>query len=973
MSHRNKMSSWSFRLYPRLVRVPLIFGALLFLTIAFLLSACGAGGLEAEFEASATSGQAPLAVSFTNKSKSADEFHWDFGDGATMTTSTTDVVTHEYTEAGTHTVTLTATKKGEPSESLTATLTIAVNPGTLAKVDIDPTEITLAPGETHAFSAEALDQGDNLIPGLAFVYRSDDDAGQVDSGGTFTAGTKVGTYESAVTVEVTQGSVTKSATARAAIALGPLDRVLLSPETVELDIGQSQEFSAEAVDAYGNPIPEAQLSWEIAEALGTMADDGILTVGTQAGTFDEGVVVTARLDSLSAQATASVTVKPGPIEAVTVTPVEITALETQQLEVVAADQYGNPVSGVEVGGVVAWAVTDESAGSVTRTGLLTVGEVAGSFPDAVEARVTQGELVRTAMASVTITPGPLEQVVIAPDLAEIGIGMTQQFVAVGADQYGNRISGLAFTWSAENGGGTIDENGLFTAGTTSGTYEETVKAETTEGDITRSGTANVTVEPDRIAFRSDRNDDQYDIYIMDVDGSNQKRLTTTAEDETRPSWSPDGRRIAYNDDDGDILAMNDDGTWTVALLAGREGYEPAWSPDGTKIAYQSWEHVPSEIYVMDIGGGDLTRVTDNSAYDDYPAWSPDGVKIAFMSDRDGNIEIYLMNADGSDQRRLTNHPAVDAFPAWSPDGTKIAFMSDRDGDYEIYVMSADGTNVRQLTWNNGIWDQSPTWSPDGERMVFASGRDTEPGQSEIYVMDEDGSNVSRLTNNSASDVLPVWAPRKAGVEVTEASVIIPDASTLKAKTVQGVTVGAREAVVRIETDLGSGSGFIIDPDGLILTNSHVISDAEEITVYLEDGTSYSGDVQARDLVRDLAVVQIEAAGLPYLELGDLSQVGLGQQVVVLGYPLGARNIAVTSGLVSAIEFDSGRNITWVQTDSAINPGNSGGPLLNLQGQVIGVVSAKLVGFGIEGVGFAISANTVNTYLPRLEAGEVIER
>jgi len=178
-------------------------------------------------------------------------------------------------------------------------------------------------------------------------------------------------------------------------------------------------------------------------------------------------------------------------------------------------------------------------------------------------------------------------------------------------------------------------------------------------------------------------------------------------------------------------------------------------------------------------------------------------------------------------------------------------------------------------------------------------------------------------------------------------------------------------VVRIETDLSSGSGFFISSDGLILTNNHVIRDAGEITVYLEDGTSYDGTVEARDLVHDLALVKIETSGLTCLEMGDLSQVGLGQQVIVLGYPLGGENVTVTSGLVSAIEFDSGRNITWVQTDSAVNPGNSGGPMLTLQGKVIGVVSAKMVGIAVEGIGFAISANTVNTYLPRMEAGETI--
>ena len=852
-----------------------------FLSIAFLLSGCVS---QAEFGASVTSGEAPFTVSFSNTTKTflvmnVDEFQWDFGDGANMTTSTTEeTVTHEYTKAGTHTVTLTAVKKGEPPKTSTMTLAIAVN---------------------H----------------------------------------------------------------------GPLDRVKLNPEMVELDIGQSQKFSAEAVDAYDNPIAEAQLTWEKAEAVGSVTDGGILTAGTKAGTFDKGVVVTAKLNTHSAKDTASVTVNPDPLEAVTIPPIEVAAGETQQLEPVATDQYGNRVSEIEV----AWTLTDEDVGSVTEAGLITANEVAGTFDDVVEVQVTQGELVRSAVAPVTIMPGKLEQVVIAPNLADIGIEMTQQFVAVGADRYGNRISGLAFTWSTQNSGGIIDANGLFTAGDTPGRYNDAISAEATVGNITRSATASVKIEPDRIVFFSDREDEQFDIYIMNVNGSNQERLTTSNIDERSPSCSPDGRRIIYHAE-GDILMINDDSTWNIAILSGRKAYEPAWSPDGSKITFQSWEHDPdrsegnSEIYVMDVDGGNLVRLTENSAYDDYPGWSPDGTKIAFVSARDGNPEIYVMNADGSNQRRLTKHGDADTFPAWSPGGTEILFQSDREGR-GIYIMNADGTDVRRLT-SEGYASNHPYWSPDGAQIVFHSYKDVKE-KAEIYIMDRDGSNMTRLTDNSANDWGPVWVPRKRGVQVTEASVIIPDASTLKAMMVQEVTARARKAVVRIKTDLGSGSGFIINPGGLILTNNHMIRDAEEITVYLQDGTSYAGIVEARDLVRDLALVKIEAAELPYLELGDLSQVGLGQQVVVLGYPLKAEEIAVTSGLVSSIQFDSGRNITWVQTDSAINPGNSGGPMLNLQGQVIGVVSAKMVGVAVEGMGFAISANTVNMYLPRLEAGEVI--
>ena len=425
----------------------------------------------AVFAADITSGPAPLSVTFSNTSTNADEFQWDFGDGASTKTIaaeepvTEEPVTHEYTKAGSYTVTMTAIQQGEPPKTNVMTQTIMVN---------------------H----------------------------------------------------------------------GPLVKVVLDPVTVELDIGQSQEFSAEVFDAYDNPIPEAQLTWEIAKGAGTMDGNRILTAGTQAATFDEGVTVTAKLDAHSAQATASVTVNLDPLEVVTISPIDIAAGETQQLEAITTDQYGNWLSDVEV----SWSVTDENAGSITQAGLFTAGEVAMSFADVVEAQVTQGELVRTAVASVTIKPGALEQVVIAPNPVEIGMEMTQRFVAVGADQYGNRFSGLSFTWSVENGGGTIDASGLFTAGDIPATYDETVKAEATQGGITQSGTASVTVEPDRIIFLSNRDydpeeDDRYDIYIMDADGSNQERLTTSGVGVGYFACSPDGRRIAYWDE-GDILTIN---------------------------------------------------------------------------------------------------------------------------------------------------------------------------------------------------------------------------------------------------------------------------------------------------------------------------------------------------------------------------------------------------------------------------------
>jgi DNA-binding beta-propeller fold protein YncE len=195
---------------------------------------------------------------------------------------------------------------------------------------------------------------------------------------------------------------------------------------------------------------------------------------------------------------------------------------------------------------------------------------------------------------------------------------------------------------------------------------------------------------------------------------------------------------------------------------------------------------------------------------------------------------------------------------------------------------------------------------------------------------------------------------------------------LKALSVREVTSKASPAVVRIKTNRGSGSGFIIGSDGIILTNNHVIQDAQKITVFLGDGSDYPGTVLGRDMVRDLAKIKIEASDLPVLAFGDLSNVSQGQQIVVLGFPLGNTSLSVTSGFVSSILFDPGRNMRFIQTDSDINSGNSGGPLLNLQGQVVGVVSSRVVGTNIEGLGRAISANTVKVYLDGLQEREIIK-
>lgn len=223
------------------------------------------------------------------------------------------------------------------------------------------------------------------------------------------------------------------------------------------------------------------------------------------------------------------------------------------------------------------------------------------------------------------------------------------------------------------------------------------------------------------------------------------------------------------------------------------------------------------------------------------------------------------------------------------------------------------------------------------------------------------------------------APAKTEKVVVEESSAVIDATNKISPAV--VSISTKSNVVdffgQVMSQVGGGSGFIITADGLIVTNKHVVSNANATyTVFTSDGKSYPATIVASDPVQDLAVIKIQASGLPVVDLGDSDKLQVGQHVIAIGNALGQFQNTVTLGVISAKERQiaagdavggSTENLEGLlQTDAAINEGNSGGPLVNLKGQVIGINTAVAAKGTAEGLGFAIPINTVIKSIDQVE-------
>ena len=293
----------------------------------------------------------------------------------------------------------------------------------------------------------------------------------------------------------------------------------------------------------------------------------------------------------------------------------------------------------------------------------------------------------------------------------------------------------------------------------------------------------------------------------------------------------------------------------------------------------------------------------------------------------------------------------------------------------VTAVLASGGTALALNAVNGdhtTASQPPAYAPIAQNQ---------PGQSPVAnggqapaatVAPQTQAPASNGTQGPAATVAPLAPGAQADVPAI-VKAVSPAVVTITAE-------GATEtdpSTGQTGTGTAIGSGVIFDANGLILTNHHVVAgDPSKLTVTLKDGRSFDAKVYGIDTLTDLAIVKVDATGLPTAPIGDSSTIQVGQQAIAIGSPLGQFTDSVTSGIISAIgrsiPVDSGTVLdNLIQTDTPINPGNSGGPLLDPSGAVIGINTA--VAGGSQGIGFAIPINIARPLLQQASAGQKLAR
>lgn len=251
-----------------------------------------------------------------------------------------------------------------------------------------------------------------------------------------------------------------------------------------------------------------------------------------------------------------------------------------------------------------------------------------------------------------------------------------------------------------------------------------------------------------------------DVYVMNIDGSNNRQLTDNGSVNVYPYWTRSGQGLLYTT----YYRRGKPQLYYYELIS---GYNKAFrteaslsmdaveSPDGKLTAFvQDDGQGNTHLWLYDKKTRQVKQLNFGYGLTSSPSWSPDGKQIVYVNDRSGSPQLYILSLQGGEPRRLTFETRYNVSPAWSPKGNEIAFVSRTDGRLNLYLIDTQGANLVQLTRNAGD-NEDPGWSPGGDYLIYSSNR---AGNYDLYLMGAGGHFEYRLTRSKSNEMQPSWAP-----------------------------------------------------------------------------------------------------------------------------------------------------------------------------------------------------------------------
>ena len=535
--------------------------------------------------------------------------------------------------------------------------------------------------------------------------------------------------------------------------------VSVTPAQHALYIGDSVDLTAKALDDQGAIIEGKAMVWSSEdEAIASVTPNG------RAKAVGAGLAhIRATVDGKVGSAELVVNMKPvAPVAWVELTPATLSIEEGDSHTLVAVphDAQGN----ILTGRAITWSTSDASVADVDAEGKLTAKKVGTST-------ITATSEGRAASVALTVTTPAVAFIGITPTLLVLEVGQTRQLTAVLKDARGNILTGRTVTWRTDTSNASVSATGLVT-GMHPGYATIIATSEGRSAGIGATISAAESYAYDLLYFR--RNEPSgAEIFIMTLGSMAAPVKLNAGNVSSQPTANPAGTRIAFavsqidlttHEQIADIFAVDRNGM-NMKRLTTAQGYDdfPAWSPDGTRIAYRHYEtNGRMDVWVMNADGSSPVNLTADMP-DDWrqglPAWSPDGTRIAFASAHNDfaitTASIWTMRADGSDKQQLTSTTeGYDGAPTWSSDGQRIAFIRNYSGDADITIVSAAGGTTTRIAIPGTQW--SPAWSPDGHYIAYS--QLDENLVYNVYTMSPNGLNIRLRTIDPAwgGGLKPVW-------------------------------------------------------------------------------------------------------------------------------------------------------------------------------------------------------------------------